>query len=32
MIMLEDGLKAAGIDEEEMKIQDVAELLYESVE
>lgn len=32
MIMLEDGLKAVGIDEEEMKVQDVAELLYESVE
>ena len=32
MIMLEDGLKAAGIDEEKMKILDVAELLYSSIE
>ncbi|RJP14025.1 MAG: (Fe-S)-binding protein [Candidatus Abyssobacteria bacterium SURF_5] len=32
MIMLEDGLKASGIDESEMKILDVSELLYESVE
>jgi Fe-S oxidoreductase len=32
MIMLEDGLKATGIDENEMKILDVSELLYESVE
>jgi Fe-S oxidoreductase len=32
MIMLEDGLKAAGIDEEQMRILDVAELLYESIE
>lgn len=32
MIMFEDGLKALGIEEDEMKILDVAELLYESVE
>jgi Fe-S oxidoreductase len=32
MIMLEDGLKASGIGEDEMKILDVSELLYESVE
>lgn len=31
-IMLEDGLRALGIEEEEMKIRDVAELLHESVE
>jgi Fe-S oxidoreductase len=31
-IMLEDGLKALGIEEDEMKIRDVAELLRESVE
>lgn len=31
MIMLEDGLKASGIDENEMRIVDVSELLYESV-
>ena len=31
-IMLEDALKAVGIEEDEMKILDVAELLYESVE
>jgi len=32
MIMLEDGLKASGISESEMRILDVSELLYESVE
>ena len=32
MIMLEDGLKAAGIDEDQLQIQDVAELLYSSIE
>jgi len=31
-IMLEDGLTALGIEEDEMKVQDVAELLHESVE
>jgi len=32
MIMFEDALKALGIEEDEMKIMDVAELLYQSVE
>lgn len=31
-IMLQDGINALGIDEERLKILDVAELLYESVE
>lgn len=31
-IMLEDGLRAIGIEEEEMKVRDVAELLHMSVE
>ena len=32
MIMLEDALKAMGIEEDEMRILDVAELLYQSIE
>jgi Fe-S oxidoreductase len=32
MIMFEDAIKAMGIDENELRIMDVAELLYQSVE